>query len=52
MTFNFLETRTNILTNNALDPVAKTPELKVCAVKIEKEESAYLMKDYARWGIR
>jgi len=50
MTFNFAETRTNILTNRALDPVAKTPEFKVCAVKIEREESAYITKDYIRWG--
>jgi formate dehydrogenase alpha subunit len=50
MTFNFAETRTNILTSRALDPIAKTPEFKVCAVKIEREESAYLMKDYMRWG--
>jgi anaerobic selenocysteine-containing dehydrogenase len=36
MTFHFAETATNILTNPALDPVAKIPELKVCAVKVEK----------------
>jgi formate dehydrogenase alpha subunit len=50
MTFNFAETRTNILTSGALDPIAKTPEFKVCAVKIEREESAYFMRDYMRWG--
>lgn len=50
MTFNFAKTRTNILTSRALDPITKTPEFKVCAVKIEREESAYLMKDYMRWG--
>jgi formate dehydrogenase alpha subunit len=50
MTFNFVDSRTNILTNRALDPIAKTPEFKVCAVKIEREESAYLMRDYMRWG--
>jgi formate dehydrogenase alpha subunit len=50
MTFNFAETRTNILTSRVLDPIAKTPEFKVCAVKIEREESAYLMRDYMRWG--
>jgi predicted molibdopterin-dependent oxidoreductase YjgC len=33
--FHFAETPTNILTNPALDPVAKIPELKVCAVKTE-----------------
>ena len=36
MTFHFAETPTNVLTNAALDPVAKIPETKVCAVKIEK----------------
>ncbi len=35
MTFHFAETPTNVLTNAALDPVAKIPETKVCAVKIE-----------------
>ena len=36
LTFHFPETRTNILTSPALDPVAKIPETKVCAVKVEK----------------
>ena len=36
MTFHFGEVVTNILTNPALDPVSKIPELKVCAVKVEK----------------
>jgi formate dehydrogenase alpha subunit len=36
MTFHFSETPTNVLTNPALDPVAKIPELKVCAVNIRK----------------
>ncbi len=35
MSFHFAETPTNVLTNPALDPVAKIPELKVCAVKKE-----------------
>jgi len=39
MSFHFKETPTNALTNPALDPVAKIPELKVCAVKIEKVET-------------
>jgi len=38
MNFHFAENCSNILTNNALDPVAKTPEYKVCAVQIEKIE--------------
>jgi len=36
MTFHFAECATNILTNPALDPVAKIPELKVCAVRVDK----------------
>ena len=36
MSFHFTETRTNLLTNPALDPVSKIPELKVCAVRVEK----------------
>ena len=36
MTFHFAESPTNQLTNPALDPVAKIPEFKVCAVRIEK----------------
>ena len=38
MTFHFAESPTNVLTNPALDPVAKIPETKVSAVKIEKIE--------------
>jgi anaerobic selenocysteine-containing dehydrogenase len=36
MTFHFAESPTNILTNPAVDPVSKIPELKVCAVRVEK----------------
>jgi predicted molibdopterin-dependent oxidoreductase YjgC len=36
MTFHFAESPTNILTNPVLDPMAKIPELKVCAVRIER----------------
>jgi len=36
MTFHFAETPANVLTNAALDPVAKIPETKVCAVQIKK----------------
>ncbi len=36
MTFHFAESPTNVLTSPALDPVAKTPETKVCAVRVEK----------------
>lgn len=34
--FHYREASANMLTNTALDPIAKIPELKVCAVKIEK----------------
>jgi len=36
MTFHFAESPVNRLTNPAFDPVAKIPEYKVCAVRIEK----------------
>jgi len=36
MSFHFAESPTNALTNPAVDPVAKIPELKVCAVRVEK----------------
>jgi formate dehydrogenase alpha subunit len=36
MPFHFAESPANILTNTALDPVAKIPEFKVCAVRVEK----------------
>jgi predicted molibdopterin-dependent oxidoreductase YjgC len=36
MTFHFAESPTNVLTNPSLDPVAKIPETKVCAVRVEK----------------
>lgn len=36
MTFHFAESPTNQLTNPALDPIAKIPEFKVSAVRIEK----------------
>jgi predicted molibdopterin-dependent oxidoreductase YjgC len=35
-TFHFKEAPANILTVDAIDPVAKIPEFKVCAVRIEK----------------
>ncbi len=33
--FHFAEAAANALTNSALDPIAKIPEYKVCAVKVE-----------------
>ena len=32
---HFAEAAANALTNAAIDPVAKIPEYKVCAVKVE-----------------
>ena len=48
MTFHYAEALTNALTNTAVDPIAKIPELKVCAVKVEKleretQESMFVM---------
>lgn len=43
MPFHFADGAANLLTNNALDPLAKIPELKVCAVSIARlpsEEAA------------
>ncbi len=34
--FHYAEAAANKLTNNALDPIAKIPEYKVCAVKVSK----------------
>jgi predicted molibdopterin-dependent oxidoreductase YjgC len=34
--FHFAEAAANVLTNPALDPVAKIPEYKVAAVRVEK----------------
>jgi formate dehydrogenase alpha subunit len=39
MPFHFAEAAANILTNDAVDPVSKIPELKVCAVSIEPVSS-------------
>ncbi len=36
MTFHFWESSANVLTNPAMDPVCKTPELKVAAVRLAK----------------
>jgi len=37
LNFHFAEAAVNKLTNPALDPIAKIPEYKVCAVKVERE---------------
>jgi len=36
MAFHFAESPANMLTNPAIDPVAKIPEYKVCAARVEK----------------
>ncbi len=36
MPFHYREGAANVLTNDALDPIAKIPEFKICAVKIRK----------------
>lgn len=38
MTFHFSESATNRLTNPGIDEISKIPELKVCAVRLEKAE--------------
>lgn len=37
MTFHYAEAAANLLTINAVDPVAKIPEYKVCAVSVKRE---------------
>ncbi len=37
MSFHYKESAANLLTIDALDPLAKIPEFKVCAVKVSKE---------------
>ncbi len=37
MPFHFADGAANMLTNPALDPIAKIPEFKVCAVRVEKK---------------
>jgi predicted molibdopterin-dependent oxidoreductase YjgC len=37
--FHYKEAAANLLTNDALDPVSKIPEAKVCAVKVTKRSS-------------
>ena len=39
MNFHFPEAAVNLLTNPVLDPVAKIPEFKVCAVRLEAVEA-------------
>jgi len=43
--FHFAEAAANKLTINALDPVAKIPEFKICAIKVAKVEICNLEAD-------
>jgi formate dehydrogenase alpha subunit len=38
MAFHFAEAPANLLTNDALDPIAKIPEFKVCAARLERAQ--------------
>lgn len=38
--FHYAECAANVLTINALDPIAKIPESKACAIKVEKIQEA------------
>jgi formate dehydrogenase major subunit len=40
MPFHFREAAANLLTNDALDPTAKIPEFKYCAVRLERVETS------------
>jgi predicted molibdopterin-dependent oxidoreductase YjgC len=40
--FHYREAAANVLTNTALDPISKIPELKACAVRIERIEEKCL----------
>jgi formate dehydrogenase alpha subunit len=42
MTFHYAEAAANLLTIDAVDPIAKIPEYKVCAVQVEKVEQRVL----------
>ena len=45
--FHFVEAAANLLTIDALDPQAKIPEFKACAVKIELADETELEKPEA-----
>jgi predicted molibdopterin-dependent oxidoreductase YjgC len=40
MSFHFSDSVTNILTNDALDPITKTPEYDVCSVRLDPLEKS------------
>ncbi|MGO9387255.1 MAG: molybdopterin dinucleotide binding domain-containing protein, partial [Methanobacterium sp.] len=39
MAFHSPNTKTNLITSSACDPITKTPEFKYCAVRIDKDEN-------------
>jgi hypothetical protein len=41
MTFHYAEAAANLLTIDSLDPLAKIPEFKVCAVRLEQGGSVH-----------
>ena len=41
MPFHFREAAANVLTSDALDQMAKIPELKVCAVRLKRMDDGY-----------
>ena len=45
--FHFREAAANLLTNDVLDPLAKIPEYKACAVRISKAEESELARPQA-----
>jgi formate dehydrogenase major subunit len=46
MPFHFADGAANVLTNTALDPIAKIPEFKVCAVNIKTRAFDERVSDY------
>jgi formate dehydrogenase alpha subunit len=46
--FHYREAAANLLTNDALDPVCKIPEAKVCAVRLEKIAEVHELADLER----
>jgi formate dehydrogenase major subunit len=46
MPFHFADGKVNLLTNPALDPIAKEPEYKVCAVNIVATTFDERVSDY------
>jgi predicted molibdopterin-dependent oxidoreductase YjgC len=48
LAFHYAEAAANILTNDALDPVAKIPEFKVCAVSVRRAAAPVPAADPAR----